>query len=71
MRSSALTSKTEARKKMDKRRLRITMKVLGEAKAQFPNTAEFTEERQEQECLKENISVEEVIFLFTSPETKS
>ena len=56
---------------MDKRRLRITMTVLGEAKAQCPKTAEFTEERLQQECLKENISVEEVIFLFTSPETKS
>ena len=56
---------------MDKQRLRITMKALDQAKAQFPKTAEFTEEPQEQECLKENISVEEVIFLFTSLETKS
>ena len=56
---------------MDKQRLRITMKVLDPAKAQFPKTVEFTEEPQEQECLKENISVDEVIFLFTSLETKS
>ena len=56
---------------MDKRRIRITMKLLGEVKVQFPETKEFIEERLEQECLKENISVEEVIFIFTSLELKN
>ena len=51
---------------MDKRRIRITTKVLDAVKVQFPETKKFMEERLEQECLKENISVEEVIFLFTS-----
>ena len=39
-------------------------------KFSFPKTKEFIEERLEQECLKENISVEEVLFLFTSLEVK-
>ena len=56
---------------MVKRKLRITLKVLNEVKLQFSETKEFTEERLEQECLKENISVEEVIFLFTSLEAQS
>ena len=44
----------------------MTMKVLGEVKVQFPETKEFIEERLEQECLKKYISVEELIFIFTS-----
>ena len=55
---------------MDKRRIRITTKVLDEVKVQFPETKEFMEERLEKECLKENISVEEVIFLLTSLKAK-
>ena len=51
---------------MEKRRLKITLKVLNEVKIQFLETIEFIEERREQKCDKENISVEEVIFLFTS-----
>ena len=34
-------------------------------------TKEFIEEGLEQECLKENISVEDVSFLFTSLAAKS
>ena len=51
---------------MDKRRLRIAVKVLDEVKVQFPETKKFISERIEQECSKENIPVEELIFLFTS-----
>ena len=50
---------------MNKQRLWTTSKVLNEVKVQLPETKEFLEERLEQECLKENISMEEVIF-FTS-----
>ena len=53
---------------MDKRRLRIAVKVLDEVKVQFPETKKFISERIEQECSKENIPVEELIFLFTSQE---
>ena len=44
----------------------MTMKVLGEVQVQFPETKEFIEERLEQERSKKYISVEEVIFIFTS-----
>ena len=67
MRSSALASKTETTTRWKKE---ITCKVLNEVKVQFPKTKEFIEERLEQKCLKENISVEEVIYLFTSLEAK-
>ena len=53
---------------MEKRKLTITLKVLDIVKVQFSQTKKFIEERLEQECLKENISVEEVIFVFTSLE---
>ena len=66
LRSSALESKAQhTTTKMDKRTIKIAIKVLDEVKAQFPETKEFIEDRLEQECSKENISVEEVIFLFT------
>ena len=47
---------------MDKRRLRVALKVLDEIKVQFPEIKQFIEECIEHECLKENIPVEEVIF---------
>ena len=56
--------------KMDKRRIKIVIKVLDKVKAQFPETKEFVEEGVEQERSNENISVEEVIF-FTCLEAKS
>ena len=51
---------------MDIRRLKIALKVLDEVKVQFPETKQFIEECIEQECLKENISAEEVIFFYNS-----
>ena len=56
---------------MDKQGLRITFKILNGVKIQFLETKKFIEECLEQECLKENISVKEVIFLFTILEAKS
>ena len=55
---------------MDKGRLKITLKVLDEVKVQFRETKQFIEECIEQQCLKGNVSAEEVIF-FTSVEVKS
>ena len=49
---------------MDKRRININMKVLDGVKERFPETKEFIKDCIEQECLNENITVEEVIFLF-------
>ena len=55
---------------MDKRRAKIISRVLDAVKLNFPETTQFTEDRLEQECSKENISVDEVIFLFTRLEAK-
>ena len=71
MRSSALESKTKnTHNKLDKRRLRVALKVLDEVKVKFPETIQFIEGCIEQECLKENVPVKEVIF-FTILEVKS
>ena len=56
---------------MDERRIKIATKVLYEVKTEFPQAAEFIDDLLQQECLKKNISVEEVIFLFTSLEATS
>ena len=48
---------------MEKQKLKITLQVLNEVKAEFPETREFIE-RQDQKCLKENMSVEEIIYIF-------
>ena len=55
---------------MDKRRAKIISRVPEKAKLHFPETIQFIEDCLEQECSKENITVEEVIFLFTCLEVK-
>ena len=55
---------------MDKRWLRVVLKALGALKEQFPDTKLFMEDLIDEECQKENISVDEVIF-FASIEVKS
>ena len=45
-------------------------KIL-ELKNRFPETKDFIEERIEEECSKENMSKEQVIFLFTYQKVKS
>ena len=56
---------------MDMRRIKIATKVLDEGKTEFPQIAEFIDDLLQQECLKGNISVDEVIFLFTCLEAKT
>ena len=56
---------------MDKKRLKITLKVLNDVKEEYPRTKKNIEDRLEEECSKENISVDEVIFLFPYQEAKS
>ena len=64
MRSSALESKTEnTYNKIDKRWLRLALKALDEVRVRFPDTKQFLEDFIEQECLKGNMSANEVIFL--------
>ena len=48
---------------MDKKRLNITLKILGAVKEHFPDTKNFIEDMKDEQCQKEKISVEEVIFL--------
>ena len=54
---------------MDKKRIKIAVKVLKEIKNEFPGTVKFIDDLDEQECSKENMTVEEVIFLSTCLET--
>ena len=57
---------------MEKRKLKVTLGVLNEVSVECIETKQFIQEHIEQKCLKENISVEEIIyFLFTSLEAKS
>ena len=57
---------------MEKQKLKITLEVLNEISVEFQKTKQFIKEHLEHKCLKENISVEEVIyFLFKSRDTKS
>ena len=47
---------------MDKKRLRFTLKVLEKLKTKHPETKDWIED----ECQKEKISVEDVIFFYKS-----
>ena len=51
---------------MDKKRLRIALKVLGAVKEHFPDIKNFIEDLTDEQCQKEEISVEEVIFFYKS-----
>ena len=55
---------------MDKRRVKIISRVLVAVKLNFPETIQFIEDCLEQECSKENISVDKVIFLLTGLKVK-
>ena len=55
----------------DQKRIKTAIKVPDEIKNKFPETAEFIDDRLEQECNKENMTVEEVTFLFKYLEAKS
>ena len=55
---------------MDKKLLKVALTVLEVVKIKFPETKEFIDNTMEDECQKEKISADEVIF-FTSLEAKS
>ena len=55
---------------MDKKRLRMALNVLRAVKTKYPETKQFTEKLMDEECQKEKISADKVIF-FTSLEAKS
>ena len=48
---------------MDRRRVKIISRVLDTVKLSFPETKKFIEDCLEPEYSKENMSVDEVIFL--------
>ena len=44
----------------------MTLKVLEAVKEQFPDTKKFVEDLSDEECQKEKISMDEVIFFYKS-----
>ena len=48
---------------MDKKRLKVALVVLEAVKNRFPDTKQFIDDTMEEECQKEKISMDEVIFL--------
>ena len=56
--------------KMDKKRIKVALVVLNAVKTKYPETKQFIDDTMEEECQKEKISAEEVIF-FTSLKAKS
>ena len=55
---------------MDKKRLRLALRILEAVKTKFPETKQFIDNTMEDKCQKEKISADEVFFL-TSLEAKS
>ena len=55
---------------MDKKCLRVALTVLETVKIKYPETKQFIDNTMEDECKKEKISADEVIF-FASLEAKS
>ena len=47
---------------MDKKQLRVALKILKEVTVKFPNTKQFIDNAMEEECQKERITVDEVIL---------
>ena len=69
--SSALEKiKKHERVAMDEKRLKVVLTVLEAAKPKYPETKQFIDNTMKEECQKENISTNEIIF-FTSLEVKS
>ena len=65
MRSTVLESKSKNTHvtRWIKKRLRVALKVLGRVKVESPDTKKFIEDLIDEECQKEIISADEVIFL--------
>ena len=48
--------------KMDKKRLNVALSVLDAVRSTFPKTNEFIDNSLKEECEKERMTVDEVIF---------
>ena len=57
--------------KMDKKRLKIALAVLNAVRSTFPETNEFIDSTLKEECEKEKITAEEVIFLLLNLQKKT
>ena len=55
---------------MDKRRLKISLAVLDAVKSRFLETQEFIGSTLEEECKKEGMTANEVIFLLLNLQKK-
>ena len=49
---------------MDKKRLKIALAVLDAVRGKFPETQEFIDGTLKEECEKEKMTADEVIFCF-------
>ena len=47
---------------MDKKRLKVTLAVLNAVRSTFPETNEFIDSTLKEECEKERMTADEVIF---------
>ena len=56
---------------MDKKRLRIALAVLDAVKSRFLETQEFTDSTLKEECEKEGMTVDGVIFLHLNLQKKN
>ena len=52
--------------KMDKKRLKIALAVLNAVRSTFPETNEFIDSTLKEECEKEKMTADEVIFLLVN-----
>ena len=55
---------------MDKKRLRIALAVLNAVRSTFPETNEFIDSTLKEECEKEKMTADEVIFLLLNLQNK-
>ena len=55
---------------MDKKRLKIPLAVLHAVRSMFPETNEFIDSTLKEECEKEKITADEVIFLLLNLQKK-
>ena len=56
---------------MDKKRLKIALAVLNAVRSTFPKTNEFIDSTLKEECEKEKMTAEEVIFLLLNLQKNS
>ena len=55
---------------MDKKRLKIALAVLNAVRSTFPETNEFIDSTLKEECEKEKMTADEVIFLLLNLQKK-